>query len=126
MNYHTPSTLLQNRYEVSRLVGIGGMGAVYEAFDRRLNKRIALKQLKPALQITPTARQAFAREAQLLASLRHPALPVVSDHFEEGADLYLVMDFIPGDDLKAMLDQRSTPFSTLRRRCAKPQAIRPR
>jgi serine/threonine protein kinase len=86
------------------------MGAVYEAFDQRLQRLVALKHLMQSLLATPEARQAFEREARLLAALRHPALPVVIDHFSEGDNLFLVMDFIPGDDLGALLQRRHTPF----------------
>jgi hypothetical protein len=78
------------------------MGAVYEAFDERLSRTVALKE---TLVETDELRRAFERESRLLANLRHPALPKVLDHFSEGADLFLVMEFIPGDDLGAMLEQ---------------------
>jgi len=102
-----PNTLLQGRYRVARLLAQGGMGAVYEAVDERLGNTVALKQtLVSDLQL----QAAFAREARLLAGLHHPALPVVSDHFAEHGDQFLVMQFIPGDDLGAMLQRRGAPF----------------
>lgn len=76
------------------------MGAVYEAFDERLSRAVALKE---TLVETDELRRAFEREARLLANLRHPALPKVLDHFSEEAGLFLVMEFIPGDDLGMML-----------------------
>ena len=77
------------------------MGAVYEAFDERLSRTVALKE---TLVETDELRRAFGREARLLANLRHPALPKVLDHFEERGGLFLVMEFIPGDDLGRQLD----------------------
>jgi serine/threonine protein kinase len=77
------------------------MGAVYEAFDRRLSRRVAVKE---TLVEGDDLRQAFEREAHLLANLRHPALPKVLDHFSEAGGLFVVMEFIPGDDLGAMLE----------------------
>jgi hypothetical protein len=94
-------TFLQNRYRVIRPLGRGGMGAVYEAFDERLSRAVALKE---TLVETDELRRAFGREARLLANLRHPALPKVLDHFDEGGGLFLVMEFIPGDDLGRLLD----------------------
>jgi serine/threonine protein kinase len=94
-------TILQNRYRVVRPLGRGGMGAVYEAFDERLSRTVALKE---TLVETDELRRAFGREARLLANLRHPALPRVLDHFEEAGGLFLVMEFIPGDDLGRMLE----------------------
>lgn len=77
------------------------MGAVYEAFDERLSRTVALKE---TLVETDELRHAFVREARLLANLRHPALPKVHDHFEEQGGLFLVMEFIPGDDLGRLLE----------------------
>ena len=94
-------TVLQHRYRVIRPLGRGGMGAVYEAFDERLSRTVALKE---TLAETDELRRAFAREARLLANLRHPALPKVLDHFDEGSGLFLVMEFIPGDDLGRLLE----------------------
>jgi serine/threonine protein kinase len=100
-------TLLQNRYKVVRLLAEGGMGAVYEAIDERLGNVVALKKTRFS---DDHMRKAFEREARLLARLRHPALPVVSDHFTEDDGQYLVMQFIPGDDLEEMLTRRGSPF----------------
>lgn len=95
------NTILQDRYHVVRPLGRGGMGAVYEAFDKRLSRRVAVKE---TLVEGDDLRQAFEREAHLLANLRHPVLPKVLDHFSEEGGLFVVMEFIPGDDLGAMLE----------------------
>ncbi|MCE7988097.1 MAG: hypothetical protein DYG89_43585 [Caldilinea sp. CFX5] len=101
-----PATiLLQNRYQIIRKIGQGGMGAVYEAIDQRLGHTVAVKQI---IEGDP---QSFEREAQLLARLRHPALPKVTDHFVEAAGQFLVMDFIPGDDLVAAQARRRQFFT---------------
>lgn len=102
-----PNTLLQNRYLIVRLLAQGGMGAIYEASDQRLGNTVALKE---TFFSDETLRHAFEREARLLARLRHPALPVVSDHFVEGNGQFLVMQFIPGNDLEQMLRHRGAPF----------------
>ena len=95
-----PDSLIGNRYRVVRPIGEGGMGAVYEAFDQRLRSRVALKQtLFNQTQYT----DAFEHEAQLLANLRHPALPKVSDYFSDPEGQFLVMEYIDGDDLGALL-----------------------
>src|SRR5947209_1657994 len=101
--------ILQNRYRIKRPLGRGGMGAVYEATDLRLSRTVALKE---TLVETDELRRAFEREARLLANLRHPALPKVLDHFAEGDGLFLVMEFIPGDDLGVMLEHEGRPFAT--------------
>lgn len=102
--------LLQNRYRVLRQLGSGGMGAVYEAVDERMKNRVALKQVKIEIADNENVRAAFGREARILANLRHPSLPKAIDLFDEDDRQFLVMEFIPGDDLKALLDSRSRPF----------------
>lgn len=103
----TPDTVLQNRYRIIRLLGQGGMGAVYEALDERLDTTVALKE---TLFADERLRKQFEREARLLARMHHPALPRVSDHFAEGDGQFLVMQFIPGDDLSQMTAQKQGPF----------------
>ncbi|HEX8843096.1 MAG TPA: peptidylprolyl isomerase [Pyrinomonadaceae bacterium] len=103
----SPNALLQNRYLIVRPIGQGGMGAVYLAEDRRLGNMVALKE---TLFTDELLRKAFEREARLLASLHHPALPRVIDHFSEGAGQFLVMGFIPGEDLAEMLEKRGRAF----------------
>ncbi len=100
--------VLRNRYRVKRIIGQGGMGSIYLADDLRLEGRqCALKEVEhdkslPA-NLVQEAREQFLREATVLARLDHPNLPKVSDFFSVGARDYLVMDFIPGKDLRAMM-----------------------
>ncbi|HSE34464.1 MAG TPA: protein kinase [Pyrinomonadaceae bacterium] len=103
----TPETILQGRYRIIRQLGQGGMGAVYEAVDQRLDTTVALKE---TLFSDERLRRQFEREARLLARLHHPALPRVSDHFSEGDGQFLVMQYIPGDDLSEMMTHRKGPF----------------
>lgn len=107
----TSETIIQSRYQIVRLIGRGGTGAVYEAIDLRLGNRVALKQT--AIPAEQTA-NLLEREARLLARLRHPALPRVIDHFVDGQHQYLVMEFIDGDDLGAMLLQHNNSFGVQR------------
>lgn len=83
------------------------MGAVYEARDERLGHTVALKE---TLVREDSLRRAFEREARILAGLYHPVLPEVSDHFIEGDGQYLVMRYIPGEDLAHMIQQRGAAF----------------
>lgn len=83
------------------------MGAVYEALDERVSTIVALKETFAQNQLE---RDAFEREAKLLANLDHPAFPRVMDHFTEGDGQFLVMQFIKGDDLLEMLRLRANPF----------------
>jgi hypothetical protein len=114
MAFLPPNTLVHSRYRVIGIVGRGGMGAVYEALDIRLQSRVALKQLTIQGE---EVEQAFWREAHLLSGLRHPGLPRVIDYFEQDADRFLVMDFIDGEDL--LYHARLAPLKLdLKRVCA--------
>src|SRR5918997_6955590 len=99
-----PGTLLQNRYLVESQIGQGGMGAVFVATDQRFGSRVALKE---TFFTDANLRRAFERGARLLNRLRHSALPRVSDHFNESEGQFLVMEYIPGEDLSQMLKARN-------------------
>ena len=93
--------VLNNRYRIAGLLGQGGMGAVYRAWDLNLKMAVAVKENADA---SADAQRQFEREATLLAHLSHPNLPRVSDHFTlPGARQYLVMDYVEGEDLESML-----------------------
>ncbi len=99
----TTGTILQNRYRIVSLLGQGGMGAVYRAWDMRLNVPVALKEMVPQpgldSQTLAQLRQQFQQEANILARLNHPHLVRVTDFFEEENNAYLVMDFVEGESL---------------------------
>ena len=90
-------SLLNGRYRIERILGQGGMGAVYLAHDETLGLPCAVKE---NLSASKDSERQFRREATLLASLRHHNLPRVTDHFILGDQQYLVMDFVAGEDLK--------------------------
>ena len=101
---------LRERYVVTKVIGRGGMGSIYHAEDNRLSGRIcAIKEVYQASdlpeEIRAQGRDQFYREASVLAQLDHPNLPKVSDFFTEDGRDYLVMDFVPGDDLKSLMNE---------------------
>src|SRR6266436_4397891 len=102
-----PDAILQNRYRIIRQLGRGGMGAVYEAVDQRLEAIVALKE---TFSVDERLRRQFEQEARLLAQLHHPALPRVSDYFTEGDRAFLVMQFIGGADLAEIIATQPGPF----------------
>lgn len=108
-----PGAILQDRYKIVEQIGKGGMGAVYHARDLRLRTDVALKE---TFFQDAVYRRAFEHEAQVLARLRHQALPRVIDHFNEGQGQFLVMEFIHGEDLGNQINR-------LGRRFASPQAM---
>jgi serine/threonine protein kinase len=102
-----PGTELQNRYRVVRQLGKGGMGAVYEAVDLRLDATVAIKE---AFSTDARLRKQFEHEARLLAQLHHAALPRVMDYFSEGERVFLVMQFIAGEDLAEIIARQPGPL----------------
>jgi len=107
--------LLQDRYEIQEIVGAGGMGSVYRARDTNF-KAIRLVAIKEMIsQVTdPLVRRnilnIFEREANILATLRHPAIPRIYDYFSRGDRAYLVLEFVHGKDLDQILSQTTTFF----------------
>lgn len=105
-----PTEVLKGRYRIIRIIGQGGMGSIYLADDLRLEGRLcALKEVEhdrtlPA-DLMKQAREQFLREATVLARLDHPNLPKVSDFFSSGGRDYLVMDFVPGKDLRMLMTE---------------------
>jgi serine/threonine-protein kinase len=100
--------VLRGRYSIIERIGQGGMGSIYLAEDIRLKGRqCALKEVEydRALpeKIRDEARGQFLREATVLARLDHPNLPKVSDFFSNGPRDYLVMDYVPGKDLRTLM-----------------------
>jgi tRNA A-37 threonylcarbamoyl transferase component Bud32 len=99
----TTGTILQDRYRIVSLLGQGGMGAVYRAWDMRLNVAAALKEMTPQPGLDPQTlaqlRRQFQQEAMVLARLNHPYLVRVTDFFGEEDNTYLVMDFVEGESL---------------------------
>jgi outer membrane protein assembly factor BamB/tRNA A-37 threonylcarbamoyl transferase component Bud32 len=108
-----PGTIIQNRYEIDRVIGIGGMGAVYRVRDTRFKDAIkwdALKEMiiKFADNLDQQTRMRnFEREANLLASLNHHLIPKVNDFFAESNRAYLVLDYIQGKNLEDVLMETS-------------------
>jgi len=95
--------ILNNRYRIVKLLGQGGFGAVYRAWDINLKGPCAIKE---NFETTPAAQAQFGREASMLYNLRHSNLPKVIDNFSiPGQGQYLVMEYIEGQDLGELLVQ---------------------
>ena len=103
----TEGHLLDGRYRVKKVLGVGGMGRVYLSNDTRLaNRPVAVKEMIVGDGIQEKkAIEDFTREANVLARLSHPGIPTLIDHFEENSRQYLVMEFVAGGDLQAVLDK---------------------
>jgi serine/threonine protein kinase len=107
-------TLLQNRYLIQKLIGGGGMGVVYLAQDQRLaNRSCAIKEMVDHFidpQQRREANEYFAREADTLAQLRHPAIPAISDRFDHANRHYLVMEYVEGRNLEEEMAAQGHPL----------------
>lgn len=104
-----PGTILVNRYMIQEVIGIGGMGAVYRARDMhfpQVTKLVAVKEMYNQARdplVRQTIVQNFEREAHLLASLSHPSIPEIYDFFTFNERSYLVLEYINGKDLEAVI-----------------------
>lgn len=109
-------TVLQGRYQIEEPIGIGGMSVVYRGRDMRFKDVVRYCAVKEMTQSAPDSHtrklnlKNFEREAGLLATLQHPAIPKVYDFFEEGGRIYLVLELIPGKDLEAVLEETGGPI----------------
>jgi len=97
-----PGTIL-GRYQIGRLLGQGGMGRVYEAQHRDLKKRVAIKTLLPVLASNNDARERFLREGEAASRIRHAHVVDVTDVGSEGSIIYLVMEYLEGEDLARLI-----------------------
>jgi eukaryotic-like serine/threonine-protein kinase len=111
-----PGTTFQGRYEIARVIGIGGMSIVYLANDRRFpgaSRPCAVKEMFCTVP-EPRARElsllTFEREASFLAALNHPAIPKVFDYFTERGRVYLVLEYVDGQDFEKLLQDSRGPL----------------
>ncbi|HSJ58491.1 MAG TPA: serine/threonine-protein kinase, partial [Anaerolineae bacterium] len=110
-------TVLQERYEILGVQGVGGMGAVYRGRDLRfaaVTKIVAVKEMNntaPDPRLRRISIQNFEREANILASLSHPAIPKIFDYFSEHHRSYLILEFIHGRTLEEIADEHRQPHT---------------
>lgn len=108
MKLLSANDLIQGRYRIMEVLATGGASVVYRAWDETAPRLVAVKQCR--LADAHLADRRFAREAALLRQLRHPALPEYVDYFTTDEGGFLVMEFVPGDDLGRELGRRGAPF----------------
>ncbi len=111
-----PGAILQNRYKIMGMLGIGGFSSVYQARDLHFTSVSRLCAVKEMIHLATDPRvheiavKSFEREAGILATLDHPAIPDVYDFFTEESRSYLVMEFIRGHDLEALISEQGEKF----------------
>lgn len=99
-------TLLNNRYQIEGRLGSGGMAVVYRARDLTLERTVAIKILREDYSSDPAFRERFHQEAKAAANLAHPSIVTIHDFGLDMGRLFIVMEFVPGTDLKTILQSR--------------------
>jgi tetratricopeptide (TPR) repeat protein/serine/threonine protein kinase len=101
-----PGTILGTRYEIIQLLGQGGMGAVYKARDRELDRFLALKVIRPELAVNPEILHRFKQELILARQVTHKNVIRIFDLGEADGIKFITMEFIEGQDLKHIVDEQ--------------------
>ena len=108
----TPSSLIAERYRLVKMIGAGGMGIVWQAWDERLHRPVALKMLRTQPELTDAERQQSTdralREARITAGLRHPHAVTVFDVIEHDGQPCIVMELIESTPLSDLLSEHGT------------------
>lgn len=99
----TESQLINNRYQIEETLGKGGMAFVYKARDRTLERMVAIKVLRQNYSEDPTFREHFRSEAKAAANLSHPNIVTVHDFGYDDQQLFIIMEYVAGIDLKHLL-----------------------
>lgn len=111
-----PDMVLQNRYQIQDVIGLGGMGSVYRARDLHFpnaDKMVAVKEMinqSPDPLVRRTIVHNFEREANILVSLSHPSIPKILDYFSNDQRSYLVLEYVHGKNLEALLSESKNFF----------------
>ena len=106
---------IKEQYKFIRLIGEGGMGKVYEAYDNALKRKVAIKRIRPELLKSGTFREQFLSEARTVAMLRHPSIVEIYTVIETTTSLYLVFEYVDGQTLETRLDiDNYIPFKEIK------------
>jgi Tfp pilus assembly protein PilF len=100
-----------SHYEVGRRLGRGGMGEVYEALDRDLDRRVALKFVAPELAADPEALKRFEREARAAAALHHPHIATLFAFERDGGRTFIAMELVTGESLRERIARGPLPVA---------------
>ena len=106
---------IKEQYNFIRLIGEGGMGKVYEAYDNTLKRKVAVKRIRPELLKNGAFREQFLSEARTVAMLRHPSIVEIYTVIETTTSLYLVFEYVEGQTLETRLDiDNYIPFKEIK------------
>ena len=109
-----PGSAFWEQYELVRELGAGGMGLVYEAQDKALGRRVAVKKMRDEIRLDPMERQRFIQEARMVAALHHPNIVDIYNIVEQDQDVFLVFEYVPGKTLGQRLDDGALSFAEAR------------
>ena len=101
-----PGTILGTRYEILQMLGQGGMGAVYKARDKELDRFLALKVIRPELAVHPDILHRFKQELILARQVTHKNVIRIFDLGEADGIKFITMEYIEGQDLKHIVDEQ--------------------
>lgn len=96
---------LDSKFDVGEMIGEGGMGAVFRGWDRSLKRPVAVKRLRAELQKNPRERERFIKEAELVASLRHPHIVEIYSISRDDRETHLVFEYIVGRTVHQLLNE---------------------
>jgi len=113
MSILNPGTIFSDRYEIARLIGEGGMGAVYEAINRETKTRVALKVLFPSVSNNPKSRARFNEEMRICEEITHENVVKSYEHFDLPNFLAFAMEYIDGGDLSSMMKSTTLNISQI-------------
>ena len=105
-----PDTLKDGKYQLLHQIGSGGMGRIFLAEDTMMNTNVVIKEMLPffsTLEDRNEAMERFKREAKILYRLKHNNLPRVTEYFTENRNMYLVMEYVEGEDLETIIEKRA-------------------
>ena len=113
--YARKESEIKDQYDFIRQIGEGGMGKVFEAYDKSLKRKVAIKRVRPELVRSAYVREQFLSEARMVALLRHPCIVEIYTVIESESSLYLVFEYVDGQTLETRLDiDGRLPFSQVK------------
>ena len=107
-----PEGVLVGQYRIGPVLGAGGMGVVYEAYDTRLHRRVAVKSLSPRFSRAERQRERLKQEARAAAALTHPGIATVYALEEFDGQLFIVSEYLDGETLRVSLERQRMPLAT--------------
>lgn len=99
-------TLIGGNYELGEKIGEGGMGYVFKAYDKKLDRTVALKRMLPELKNSPRDLERFIKEAKIVSHISHPYIVGIHDILQQDGDIFLVFDYVDGAPLSKIIDEK--------------------